>query len=428
MRVLVVANAHPDHSVGGAEIAAYNLFRFLAADPAVEAATFLARTALTSIAPGGISARRPGEYLWRQDIGDWFTCSTAYPRAMSDQLRTLLLRHRPDVIFVQHYLHLGIEILREFRRTLPHCTIIMTLHEYGAICHRQGQMLKTVSNRLCHSESPEDCHRCFPERSAEDFWLRRLYIQKHLGVVDTFVAPSHFLRERYVAWGLAPERIVMIENGQPGRDALAPLGRSHRHGERPATVGFFGQINPYKGLDVLLAAVSALDAAVWRGLAVEVHGANLDEQSAEFRARIDALRERLPETARLHWGGPYERTELARRMARVDCVVVPSIWWENSPMVIQEAFACGKPVICSGIGGMAEKVRDGVDGLHFEVGNPLALAERLTQLVAEPDLLPQLAEGILAPPTYAEAGAAYIALANRATQKRRCDTTSAALG
>ncbi|WP_167376122.1 glycosyltransferase [Methylobacterium tarhaniae] len=427
MRVLVVANAHPDHSVGGAEIAAYNLFQFLAAAPAVEAAMFLARTALKSIAPGSISARRPGEFLWRQDIGDWFTFSSAYPRAISDQLRTLLFRHRPDVIFVHHYLHLGIEILREFRRTLPDCTIIMTLHEFGAICNRQGQMLKADSNRLCFSESPEDCHLCFPERSAEDFWLRRLYIQKHLGVVDSFVAPSHFLRERYVAWGLAPERIDVIENGQPGRDALAPPRRSRSRGERTVTVGFFGQINPYKGLDVLLAAATALDAAVWRGLVLEVHGANLDEQSSSFRVRIDALRERLPETARLHWGGPYERTELAGRMARVDCVVVPSIWWENSPMVIQEAFACGKPVICSGIGGMAEKVRDGIDGLHFEVGNPLALAERLTQLVAEPDLLSRLAEGIIAPPTYAESGAAYIALADRVAQVRRTATTIAAL-
>ena len=56
-------------------------------------------------------------------------------------------------------------------------------------------------------------------------------------------------------------------------------------------------------------------------------------------------------------------------MAEIDWVVVPSIWWENSPLVIQEAFLHGRPVICSDIGGMAEKVRHGVDGLHFRVGD-----------------------------------------------------------
>ena len=55
---------------------------------------------------------------------------------------------------------------------------------------------------------------------------------------------------------------------------------------------------------------------------------------------------------------------LLGRAAVANYVVVPSIWWENSPVVIQEAYAARRPVICSGIGGMAEKVIDGVTGLH----------------------------------------------------------------
>jgi glycosyltransferase involved in cell wall biosynthesis len=58
-------------------------------------------------------------------------------------------------------------------------------------------------------------------------------------------------------------------------------------------------------------------------------------------------------------------------MAGVDWVVVPSIWWENSPMVIQEAFVCGRPLVVADIGGMKEKVRDGVDGVYAAVGNAL---------------------------------------------------------
>jgi glycosyltransferase involved in cell wall biosynthesis len=76
-------------------------------------------------------------------------------------------------------------------------------------------------------------------------------------------------------------------------------------------------------------------------------------------------------------------------MSAVDYVVVPSLWWENSPRVIQEAFAYGRPVICSGIGGMAEKVEDGVNGLHFRVGDPVSLAATIRKAV-EPRIWEQL--------------------------------------
>ena len=57
-------------------------------------------------------------------------------------------------------------------------------------------------------------------------------------------------------------------------------------------------------------------------------------------------------------------------MEQVDWVVIPSIWWENAPLVVQEAFRHRRPVICSGIGGTAEMVRDGIDGLHAPVKDP----------------------------------------------------------
>jgi glycosyltransferase involved in cell wall biosynthesis len=81
-------------------------------------------------------------------------------------------------------------------------------------------------------------------------------------------------------------------------------------------------------------------------------------------------------------------------MARVDWVVVPSIWWENSPLVIQEAFLCGKPVICSDIGGMAEKVENGVSGIHFRRGDAEHLAEVMKRAAETPTLWQKLRSGI----------------------------------
>ena len=73
----------------------------------------------------------------------------------------------------------------------------------------------------------------------------------------------------------------------------------------------------------------------------------------------------MGETVTFH--GSYEPEALPSLMQNIAWVIVPSTWWENSPMVIQEAFLYGRPVICSDIGGMAEKVRSGVDG-DLDVG------------------------------------------------------------
>jgi glycosyltransferase involved in cell wall biosynthesis len=97
-------------------------------------------------------------------------------------------------------------------------------------------------------------------------------------------------------------------------------------------------------------------------------------------------------------------------MAGIDWVVVPSIWWENSPLVIQEAFALGRPVICSGIGGMAEKVRDGIDGLHVEPGNAVAWAEALKRAAETPQIWESLARNIRAPVSIDEAAGQYLRL------------------
>lgn len=246
--------------------------------------------------------------------------------------------------------------------------------------------------RLCREATPDDCHACFPEHSSAEFWLRKRYIQRNFEGVDHFVTPSEFLKARYVGWGLDRQRISVIENGQPPCARIPP--RALREGELRGRFGFFGQINPYKGLDILLQAISLVPADLQGKLQLEVHGANLEAQAPEFRARLQAPLERLQANGMLRWAGPYDREQLAGRMGGVDWVMVPSIWWENSPLVIQEAFSLGRPVICSGVGGMAEKVRDKVDGLHVEPGNPVAWAAAMAAAAESPTLWERLSGNI----------------------------------
>lgn len=407
MKILVISHAHPDFSVGGAEIAAFNFFRSVDTAYPQHDVTFLARTDVKTMSPGAIMAYRPSEYLWRQDIADWFFLKGSSLEVFSANFRAFLTAQKPDVVYVHHFVHIGVEMFRIIRQTCPAAKIILTIHEYVSICHRQGQMIKMDSNKLCYRSGPIDCHNCFPNITPERFWLREDYLKKNLEIVDTFIAPSHFLKERYVAWGLPPDRVVVIENGQPTlRAPAAPTEIS----TGPQIIGYFGQVTPYKGLDVFLRALNLLRGDLKGRLKAEIHGANIEKQEEKVRNTIEELTRPLIADGTLRWVGSYERNEALSRISGVDWVVVPSIWWENSPMVIQEAFVCRKPVIASNIGGMAEKVRHGVDGLHFEVGNPFALAERLSSIVQDPGMRSRLVANIRPPLSYADAAVAYLSV------------------
>ena len=107
-----------------------------------------------------------------------------------------------------------------------------------------------------------------------------------------------------------------------------------------------------------------------------------DQLDEQLRKLVEAgwfktPEEGVVEALRRYLSGHSVELQEKQIMADVEWVVVPSIWWENSPLVIQEAFAHGRPVICSDIGGMAEKVADGVSGLHFRVNDPVSLADTI---------------------------------------------------
>ena len=408
-RVLVMAHGHPDFSLGGGELAAYNLFKVLRDDDSVEQAWFIARHDSGNGPTGAFTVRRENEYLWQQSLGNSFLMKAANSYAVWNDFRQLIRTLKPTVVNLHHYFHLGIELLRIIKEEDPSIRVVLTLHEYMAICHQQGQMVKRGSNKLCFSSSIEDCHRCMPEFSKEQFWLRRSFIGQHFDYVDHFVSPSHFLKQRYVEWGLPEDKISVIENGQSPEPKLAP--RELQEEETRKRIAFFGQINPFKGIDVLMEALLAMKKKERKAFVIEVHGANFEHQAGEFKTHVQGMANKLIEEGVLRWVGPYEPFQVTERMRNVDWVLIPSIWWENSPMVIQEAFVNGRPVIASDIGGMREKVTDGVDGLHFEARNRLSLAQILKKAASMQDEeWMTFHQNIQAPLTYEECAVEYKAL------------------
>jgi len=97
---------------------------------------------------------------------------------------------------------------------------------------------------------------------------------------------------------------------------------------------------------------------------------------------------------RIQFMGPFERPRLAEVLSQVDVVAVPSVWLENAPVVIAEAFAAGRPVIATDLPGMSELVEHEVNGLLFSRGDVSALANALNRFVEEPQLHEELVAGI----------------------------------
>ena len=412
-RILVMAHGHPDFNLGGGEIAAYNLYKAYRKLPEIDKAWFLARADRHRGITGAISLRREDEYLWEQGIANWFLMNAAHQASLTNGFADLLRALQPTVVHTHHYAHLGLEYLRVIKQVNSTIQIVMTLHEYMAICHNNGQMIKTDSFNLCSRESYDECARCFPEKKAEDFWLRKHYFMRHFDLVDQFIAPSEFLRQRYIDWGIKPERIVVIENGQSDEEPLPP--RPLTEGETRNRFGFFGQINPYKGLDVVLQALHELPKSERKKIVLEVHGANLENQSTEFQQKIATLRKPLMKQGVVQWMGPYQPHELRQRMAGIDWVVVPSIWWENSPMVIQEAFVCGRPLLVSDIGGMKEKVNCGRVGRHIAAGSTFqwAVAIQNAARLNEIEVFNDFIINLVAPKNFSEVASLHLRLLDR---------------
>jgi glycosyltransferase involved in cell wall biosynthesis len=373
--VLLIAHGHPRISKGGAETVAYSLFeeyRRRGLD-----VTFLARTDAPAHGETAFSTLgNDRELLFHSAMHDYFLFRALEPRHVWKDFRDVLLRLKPSVVHFHHYLHLGLELIHEVRRTLPDAKIALTLHEYLLLCNNHGQMVKPKTQQLCYRAAPDDCARCFPERSAGDFFMRERYIKTMLSDVDCFIAPSQFLADRYLEWGLASERVHTVEYGHVDRAPLPP--RDLVAGEGRGRFAYFGQLNPFKGVLVLLEAFRRLSPEARSRIHLDIHGAGLASQTEEFRMAFERALADAKDCVDFH--GPYEAHELPRLMATIDWVIVPSTWWENSPVVIDEARSLGRPVLCSNIGGMAERVEDGRDGYHFTVGDASALRDLVARL------------------------------------------------
>lgn len=374
MRVLYLIHGHVQFSVGGAENAAFALFHAVRKQSDTDIYLLAAVHTSQGILAHGELRSVEGtdrEYLIGTSC-DWLRFSNPDIASMKRSMQRLLDYVRPEIIHLQHFIHFGIDIIPLIQSLCPEAKIVVTLHEYLALCRNNGQMVTTHKLNLCDRNTPLACSACFPDTSMSDFFLRHHYVKTILESCDVLISPSQFLIDRYRSCGINHPRFLMLENGLPSEFDMNNQEKiARRYSPGLNHFSFFGQLNIYKGVLLLLKSVYLLQEQGVTDFSVNIHGANLEYQPQEFQDEFFLAHEKVSDIVVLR--GSYRQSELKMLMLESDWIIVPSIWWENSPVVIQEAFYFERPVIGCDIGGTAEKIQDR-GGLTFTTRSHSSLA------------------------------------------------------
>ena len=427
MKVLLVSHLHPELTRGGAQQCCYELFHGLLAEPDVEA-FFLAATEPASYQalykPGaritGFDGRK-NEFIYLTADYDFVwhrNTSQHHVAAYAELLETL----RPDVVHFQHFLFLGIDFLTLTRTVLPNCRIVFTFMEYLTMCDLRGHMVRSIDGSLCVQPSPVRCHQCIPNHTPDHFMMRKMWFMRHLSVVDRFACACRFQIDHHAAWGIDRSKIFYVRHGQlnqaPAILPPAPEGPKNRF-------GFFGQFIDAKGVHIILRAAHILRSQGFTDFTIELNGDNIQNATPPIRQEIEnflAEEAKRPLSERnVFNNGSYQVENIAERMFRIDWSLVPSIWRETFGLVISEAWMFKRPVICSNIGAMAERIEHEVNGLHFQVADPRSLAATMHRACTEPGLWGRLSAAAPEPPSRKEVAKGYRTLYKDCLKSRRAN-------
>ncbi|MCX7791537.1 MAG: glycosyltransferase family 4 protein [Chloroflexaceae bacterium] len=415
MKILLAVHHFPPRYSAGAELYTFRLARWLLTHG--HAAEVVCVETLDAKRAAGVEAERDiyeGVPVWRLHLGlrgapaNWTYANPMVAGWVARHMQS----NRPDLLHLHSGYLIGAGVLEEaYRLGVPG---VVTLHDYWFLCPRFTLLRR--DGQVC-TEIPADpagCAWCLnldrrryrlPEEVSQGIagrvWItlaggagrdaqaaRRAYLRRTLHLADLIIAPTRFLaaklgvimpaeRLRVVRLGIETERLRTV--------APTSVNKTLR-------IGYIGQIALHKGVHLLVRAIRQLPPA---GLPVSLtlHGG---AANPDYARQLRAL---AGDDQRIHFAGHFAHSQLAAILAEMDVVVVPSIWYENSPLTILEAQAARRPVITAAMGGMAELVRDGVDGLHFQPGDADDLARQIQRLRDEPGLLEQLRAGVRPPPS-----------------------------
>jgi glycosyltransferase involved in cell wall biosynthesis/MoaA/NifB/PqqE/SkfB family radical SAM enzyme len=312
----------------------------------------------------------------------------------------VLERVKPDLVHVGHLNHLSTSLVEEAAsRQIP---IIYTLHDYWLMCPR-GQFMQMFPENpadlwaACDVQEDRKCaERCYaryfsgaPEENEADVahwsdWVRRRmkHVREMANLVDLFIAPARYLLDRYrTAFGLPECKLVYLDYGFPLKRLS---GRRRADGEH-FTFGYIGTHIPAKGIHDLIVAFGGLQG----NARLRIWGRPNGQATESLKAIAASLPGHVAD--RIEWRPEYGNDHIVREVFNwCDAIVVPSVWVENSPLVIHEAQQARVPVITADAGGMAEYVHHEVNGLLYAHRSAIGLAAQMQRLVDDPALAARL--------------------------------------
>ena len=346
--------------------------------------------------------------------------------AIDAKFESLLDRIKPDVVHIQHLVFLSIGIIKKIKqRGIP---IVFTIHDYWLMCPRWHILKKNSMpcRKAFTHDFDKECLSCVAEllnikKSSKAVylfsknilpafllrWLKYTYVscarkmgaddsglaklkERHdsikalLNDVDLFLTPSSYLKDKFTEFGIRADKIKFMQNGLNG-SLLQDIQKTMSDKVRFA---FIGTILPAKGIDVLIKAFNRVKRS---DAELKIYG---DLRLYAGFERYPAHLKSIIKNKNIKLMGGFDHSEISKIFKEIDVLVVPSIWHENSPLVIREAFLSNTPVIASDIGGIPELVKDGFNGFLFRPADAPDLHEKIEYALNNADIVAGLRKNI----------------------------------
>lgn len=333
----------------------------------------------------------------------------------ADYLDRILESFKPDVVHFFHMNRLGSGLIeRAVQADIPR---FMTPTDFWAICPTGQLLLADGSLCLGPSAHAGNCLKHFAQSTQKGLlkkaagWLptpganllvrltharvlpsypkraevmaiaNRLPVNiSRLNQLNGLVVPNRFMKEILVRHGVTPS---LIAEADFGVDVTSPdVGERRTMNCDALRVGFIGTLAPYKGCHVLVEAFKAL---LDTNATLKIYGRS--EDFPDYMSKLQLLAGNNPS---IEFCGTFPNSKIGQVFSNIDVLIVPSLWYENTPLIVHSAQAARCPVVASNLPGLAEVIKNDDNGLLFEPGNSSDLARQLFRLINEDGLLARL--------------------------------------